>query len=68
MHSLSGVLAPRYLLILLAVLVLVLLMVFFLVHTHLGGNLWFLERTADFHDLVPAPALADFKEVIPTPA
>lgn len=38
MHSLSGTLASRYLVILLAVLlVLVLLTVLFLVHAHLGG-------------------------------
>ena len=38
MHSLSGALAPSYLVILLAVLlVLVLLTVLFLVHAHLGG-------------------------------
>jgi 1,4-dihydroxy-2-naphthoate octaprenyltransferase len=38
MHSLSGALASRYLVILLAVfLVLVLLTVLFLIHAHLGG-------------------------------
>ena len=37
MHSLSGVLAPRYLVILLAVLLVLVLLTVLLVHTHLGG-------------------------------
>jgi hypothetical protein len=51
MHSLSGALAPRYLVVLLAVLlVLVLLTVLFLVHTHLGAMPSFAQSTEGILD------------------
>jgi hypothetical protein len=51
MHSLSGVLAPRYLIILLAVLlVLVLLTILFLVHAHLGGMPMLAQSTESILD------------------
>jgi hypothetical protein len=51
MHSLSGALTPRFLVVLLAVLVvLMLLTVLFLVHMHLGGTPMFVQSTEGILD------------------
>jgi hypothetical protein len=51
MHSLSGALIPRFLVVLLAVLVvLTLLTVLFLVHMHLGGTPMFVQSTESILD------------------
>ena len=51
MHSLSGALTPRFLVVLLAVLVvLMLLTVLFLVHMHLGGTHLFVQSTEGILD------------------
>jgi hypothetical protein len=50
MHYLSGALTPRFLVVLLAVLVVLLLLTVFLVHAHLGAMPSFVQSTDSILD------------------